>query len=553
MSAAAQQQESPVLLSAAMMTPAHARAALAVSLVALIACLATLPFAQTIWAAFPGFVLIQQTLQATNCSIIAALLYGQYSIARRNELAVLATGYLVTALLIIVHTLSFPGAVSQTGLLTGGPQSTPWLYVGWHVALPLGVIAYATQRLGFYPEHNVTRIPIVLSIMSGVAIAAAVTGFLIAGYEWLPKLVEGGRLMPASRAAVITLLLLQLGALLVLAPRRPRSVLDVWLMVTMFSSICTVTLVSLISAQRFDSGWYVGRIFDMLTSSFILLLLLSETMILYERSALAAVAERRERERRLKETEAILTHLSRVSELGQNVSSLIHEVNQPLTAISNYAAASIKLAEDIKSEPLQNALRRLAEQSSRATEIIRHLRDFVAREEPESQVVHIPTLLSDAVRLALVGIGGPLPKVEMRCDPSAVSGFFDRVEVEQVVFNLVRNAAEAMAGNEKSTMTIATRLTSDSMIEVSVADTGPGVPPDIRAKLFDPFVSTKKSGLGIGLSVCRVIIEAHGGMLNLEDNPDGGAIFHFTVPHAPMRLSAHEPSHSVGGWIGRRA
>jgi len=542
MSVQAQGQASPVLLSAAMITPPHGRAALAVSLLALMACLATLPFAQTVWGAFPGFVLIQQTLQGANCLIIAALLYGQYSIARTNELAVLATGYLVTALLIMVHTLSFPGAVSETGLLTGGPQTTPWLYVGWHAALPLCVIAYASGKLGLYPgTGSVTaRIPIVSSILSAVAIAAAITAFLIAGHGLLPRLVESGRLLPASQAAVAIVLLLQLGALFMIAKKAPRSVLDVWLMVTMFVSSCTVSLVSLMSAQRFDAGWYVGRLFDMLTSTLILLLLLSETVLLYQRSALAATAERRERERRLKETEAILAHLSRVTELGRNVSSLIHEVNQPLTAISNYAAASIRLAEDIKSEPLQNALRRLAEQSSRATDIIRHLRDFVAREEPESQVVHIPTLLRDAVRLALVGVSSPLPKVEIQCEPDAVSGFFDRIEIEQVVFNLVRNAAEAMAGRERAGLTLSTRSTSDNMIKVSVADTGPGVPPDIRAKLFDPFVTTKKSGLGIGLAVCRVITEAHGGTLNVEDNPDGGATFLFTVPHAPRRRSPPE-------------
>jgi two-component system, LuxR family, sensor kinase FixL len=247
-------------------------------------------------------------------------------------------------------------------------------------------------------------------------------------------------------------------------------------------------------------GWYIGRTFDVLTSTFILFLRLSETVTLYGRGALAAAAEHRERERRLRETEAILTHLSRVNELGQNVSSLIHEIGQPLTAITNYASASIELAKDVKSERLQNVLHRLAEQSSRATEIIRHLRDFIVREEPESQVVDIPALLHDAVRLALVGIGARLPNVEIQCGSDAVSGFFDRVEIEQVVFNLVRNAVEAMAGNERSALAISTKLTPDNMIEVSVADTGPGVSADIRARLFDPFVTTKKSGLGIGLS-----------------------------------------------------
>jgi hypothetical protein len=208
-----------------MLTPAHRRAAVAVSLLALIIALATLPFEQTVWGTFPGFILIQQTLQAGNYLIIAALLYGQYSIARTNDLAVLASGYLVTALLIIIHTLSFPGAVSETGLLSGGPQSTPWLYVAWHAALPLAVIAYASGRLGLYrlKMFDAARIPILLSILSAIAIAAVTSGFMRVGHDWLPRLVESGRLLPASRAAVATLLLFQLGAELhpVLTGHRP--------------------------------------------------------------------------------------------------------------------------------------------------------------------------------------------------------------------------------------------------------------------------------------------------------------------------------------------
>jgi two-component system, LuxR family, sensor kinase FixL len=117
-----------------------------------------------------------------------------------------------------------------------------------------------------------------------------------------------------------------------------------------------------------------------------------------------------------------------------------------------------------------------------------------------------------------------------RCYPNASEAFLDRVQIEQVVFNLVRNATEAMASGVRRVLTLSTRLTSNHMTEISVADTGPGVPADIRATLFEPFVSTKESGLGIGLSICRVIIEAHGGQLTAEDNPAGGAIFRFTIP-----------------------
>ena len=132
--------------------------------------------------------------------------------------------------------------------------------------------------------------------------------------------------------------------------------------------------------------------------------------------------------------------------------------------------------------------------------------------------------------LALLGIDPPLPAIEMRLSSVAPSAFFDRVQIEQVVFNLVRNAIEAMGDSERRVLTITTRLTADNMVEISVADTGPGLSPAIRAQLFEPFVTTKAGGLGVGLSICRVIVEAHGGRLYAEDNPKGGTVFRFALP-----------------------
>jgi signal transduction histidine kinase len=469
---------------------------MAVVLLVFVVCLATLPVAQFVWVSFPGFILIQQTLQAGNCLIIAALLFGQYSIARAASLNVLARGYLFTALMIIAHALSFPGAFSQTGLI-GGPQTTSWLYTAWHAILPLTIIIYALvqpDEKTKQPFGNARR-PILASILICLGGAAAITLFMTAGHDWLPPLVENGRLLPASRVVVVVLLLLPVGTLLVLAREKPRSVLDLWLIVTMATSVCTIATVSLVSAQRFDIGWYVGRVLDVLTSTFILLLLLSQTVVLYERNTLAESRERLERERRLKETESILVHLARVNELGYDVSSIVHEVSQPLAAITNYAAASLILLEASKTDQLKIALERLVEQTARATEIIEHMREFVARHKSEKHLENIPKLLRDGARLAMDAAGENAPAVEIRCDPNASEAFLDRVQIEQVVFNLVRNATEAMASGVRRVLTLSTRLTSNHMTEISVADTGPGVPADIRATLFEPFVSTKESGL----------------------------------------------------------
>ena len=158
--------------------------------------------------------------------------------------------------------------------------------------------------------------------------------------------------------------------------------LDLWLMVVMFAWFGEVFAGSLMSSGRFDVGWYVGRAYGVISSTAVLIILLSETIALYARSARVAENERHDRERRMKEMEAILIHLSRVIELGQNVSSLIHEVNQPLTAISNYLEGCIRLAPTSTVEKLKPLLERSHEQAVRATGIIARLRDFIARRTP---------------------------------------------------------------------------------------------------------------------------------------------------------------------------
>jgi C4-dicarboxylate-specific signal transduction histidine kinase len=332
---------------------------------------------------------------------------------------------------------------------------------------------------------------------------------------------------------LLTIIILAAG-LAVLAVQR-RSVLDDWLMVVALVAILEMVFSGLLPTVRFSVGFYAGRGLSLITSSIVLIILVTETTLLYARSARASAIEQRERDRRLSEMEAVLIHLSRVSELGQNVSALAHEVSQPLTAISNYAAACMQLAETAP-ERLKPLLQRLSEQTTRATEIVRNLRDFVAQHEPEKRVVGVYELLQRAVRLALAGEREPTPLIEIQCNPAAASAFIDRVQIEQVVFNLVRNAVEAVAECPRRILTLATDLAPDDMIEVSVADTGPGLAREIRSRLFEPFVTTKPAGLGVGLSICRVIVEAHGGKLRADANPGGGTVFRFTIPRSPAPI-----------------
>jgi signal transduction histidine kinase len=469
-----------------------------------------------------------------NDLIVTALLFGQYWIGRTPALNILAGGYLFTALIVIPHTLTFPGALSTTGLF-GGAQSAAWLYEGWHAILPLTIIAFALRRDTSSAIGGTSRgAAVAILAASGVATltVVAMTLLVTIGHHALPALIQDGKYTGLTRIAVGILLGLPAAAFLTLAARRSRSVLDLWLMIVMFTWLCTITLGAIASAGRFDVGWYAGRVFDWLASLFVLLILLWESLALYARSIRAVAIERNERQRRLREMEAILAHLGRVEDLGHMASSLIHEVNQPLAAINNYLGAGKQLIDAAQTDGIGEIFELATEEAARAAGIIRHLRDFITRRESDKEAGDIPAVLRDGIRLALVAAGPDAPTVEMQCADGASTAVFNRIQIEQVVFNLVRNAIEAMQGSARRTLFVSARLTSDDMVQLGVSDTGLGLSSAVRAKLFEPFVTTKASGLGVGLSICRLIVESHGGRLWADDRPGGGTTFNLTLPLA---------------------
>jgi signal transduction histidine kinase len=524
-----QSRNPSILLSATRASTDQRRLALTVSALMLFMLVATAPFARVPWINLPVFVPIQKTLMLVADLITAVLLFGQYSIHPTRGLKIVAAGYLFTALITIPHTLAFPGVFSHTGLLAAGStQSAAWLYIAWHGGLPLATIIFAFTRNAQTVEFDSVdkvRASICVAVLSAIFVVLAVTLLVTVGQGLLPPLVEGGRFTAASRAVVAVLLLLPLCGLLMLI--RERSLLDLWLMVVMFAWLCTTTVGAFLSSGRFDVGWYVGLLFDSLTSVVVLLVLLNEILAIYARQFRAAEVERRERERRLNEMETVLVHLSRVQEIGQNASTLIHELGQPLVSISMLAQAGLTQREATV-ERLKQSLSTVASVSADAMTILERLRGFIKTNPPERRTQSVPEIIEDAIRLASLG-GASNLVVDTQYHPAATLAFCDRVQIQQVVFNLVRNAIEAMAGGKRVDLKITTDPTSEGLIQVSIADSGPGLPAAVRAKLFEPFVSTKASGLGVGLSICRIIIEAHGGCLLADDNPGGGTIFYFTL------------------------
>jgi two-component system sensor kinase FixL len=244
------------------------------------------------------------------------------------------------------------------------------------------------------------------------------------------------------------------------------------------------------------------------------------------------LTEHQQTQARLQELQSELVHVSRLSAMGEMASALAHELNQPLAAISNYMKGSRRLlagSADPNAAKIENALNRAAEQALRAGQIIRRLRDFVARGESERRVESVRKLVEESSALALVGAQQQGIRVRFRFDPTLDPVLADKVQIQQVLLNLIRNALEAMEGREKRELLISTAPAGDGMIEISVADSGSGMAPEVTMQLFQPFVTTKRHGMGVGLSISRTIVESHGGQISCEPNPDGGTIFRFTL------------------------
>ena len=244
------------------------------------------------------------------------------------------------------------------------------------------------------------------------------------------------------------------------------------------------------------------------------------------------LTERQKTEARLQELQAELVHISRLTAMGEMASTLAHELNQPLAAITNYLKGSRRLLEsaDASSAALiRDAIEKAGDQALRAGQIIRRLRDFVSRGESEKKVESLPKLIEEASALALVGAKEQGVRVRIDLDRKLDLVLVDKVQIQQVLLNLIRNAIDAMVGAKDRNLTIWTQEAAGRMVQVSVADTGSGIPPEMDAQLFQPFITTKSDGMGVGLSISKTIVESHGGRIWVEPNQGGGTIFHFTL------------------------
>jgi len=527
--APAASDEQAFMLSSLAPSRAQKLLALAVVLVLLVAFFVTTAFFSGIEVPrIVPFVPIYAATMFVNDSITALLLFAQFSILRSRALLAISGGYLFTALMLIPWMLTFPGVFTPGGLLHAGLQSTAWLYVIWHAGFPAFVVAYALLKRGDPDErvrHGSVRGAIFATVALTAALVCAATVLVTAGHHLLPQqTLDTVHFTRVWFHAAGFISLLSIVALALLWVRR-RTVLDLCLIVVMCAFVIEICMISFPVAARFTAGWYAGRIFGALSGSLVLLMLLYEITTLYARMLRAVMARRRERDARLITGDAISA-------------SIAHEINQPLSAMITNAYAGLRWLDRAAPDlhETKSALERILVDAQRAGAVVRSIRAMFKKDDSIRTSLDVNELIWEA--LALLRRELERYRVSVQAEPDELLPRIrgDHVQLQQVLLNLLTNAIDSMAAKDGARLLRVKSTVDDSGgVIVAVEDTGTGVDPKDMDRIFTPLFTTKSHGMGMGLSICRSIIEAHEGRLWATPKGPQGAVFQFVLPAESVR------------------
>jgi signal transduction histidine kinase len=482
-----------------------------------------------VWA----FIPIYESALVINDAITAVLLFGQFRILRLRALLVLASGYLFTAFMTIAHALTFPGLFAPSGLIGAGPQSTAWLYMFWHGGFPLLVIAY-TLLANVRPEAGRpparTDLAILASVAAVLVPATGLTLLATAGQRALPGIMDGGHYTPVMRFVVSSVWGLSLLALVMLWRRRPRSVLDLWLMVVMCAWLFDIALAAGLNAGRFDLGFYAGRIYGLLAASFVLMILLLENGILYARLVEAHEHERQERRRMQQMATELMAANKELDAFSYSVS---HDLRAPLRAIDGFS----RILGEEHAERLDPEGRRLLDvvrtNAQRMGRLIDDLLSFsrVGRTEVRRARTDMGGLVR-AVFAELVTGEAERARVELRLGdvPPAAA---DPALMRQVWTNLLANAVKYSGPRARAIVEVTGGREGDRLV-YRVRDNGVGFDMQYVEKLFGVFQRlhsvSEFEGTGVGLALVKRIAVRHGGDVWAEGRLGEGATFGFWLP-----------------------
>lgn len=419
------------------------------------------------------------------------------------------------------HALTFPGVFAPTGLLDAGLQSTAWIYVFWHMGLPTAAIVYALlKRLDDTAplSRRAVRPAIVATIAVAFALTCALTLLATKGAALLPPIMSDRmhaqfpwHFIPPVALSVIAIALLW---------SRQKSVLDMWVLVALSAWLLDALLLN-DHVVRFSLIWYAGRTFGLMAASVVLIVLLSETTVLYARLAIATAARQRDRDGRLMTMDAV-------------AASIAHEVRQPLSAIVTNAGVGLRWLD--RSEPdlkqVSTIFKRIVDDGHRASDVIGSIRSMFGKQHSDRDLVDVNDVVREA--LTLVRSELDLQRIGLRLQlaeglPHVVA---DRVQIQQALLNLFSNAVEAMHSvtDRARSLSVQSERCDARDILLTIEDTGVGIDQAHAGRIFDAFFTTKSSGTGMGLSLCRSIIEAHGGRLWASPRVPHGSIFRVQIP-----------------------
>lgn len=501
-----------------------------------VAVLAALLLAAFAWVApFSGAKLpplvsfnpVVQSIVFVTDFMTAVFLFAQYEVSRSRASLALAIGYLYTAIIVIPYTLAYPG--SFVGLINAGPQSSAWLYYCWIDGIPAGAIAYALLMLADRKTQGSVRTAIGCSVAFVIVLVCAFTWLSTTGIWLLPPLMDGNRYTYVVTAICTPLSIGLVIITIALLFYVRKSILDYWLMLVMLSLLLNHITADFLGGERYSLGFYASRGFTIVTSTLVLTLLVKHLRDLYVRLANSNMMLERERSNGLMHIEAV-------------TASIVHEMKQPLTAIVANGGAALALL-DKKPPDLAEAkagLRDMIDDSHGASRALDAIRTLVQRVDPEREPINMNDLALEALqsmRSELMSHGvSASPQIMTNIPP--IRG--NRNQLRQVLLNLIHNAVEAMDArtSRHRTVTVKTGLRGQHAIKLTVEDSGPGIDPDRLEGVFDAFVTTKTHGMGLGLAICRTIIEKHGGQLNAFSDGKTGAAFELVLPIAPSVGSA---------------